>query len=147
MNERSAVTHRVVEAAIFAPSRVDWLPERAYVLSGEAAAFAHGGAGSGSGVAEASRPLPTDPEAAIGVMEGLVGELDLSPARAPRLAHAQALVCNPFANRASSELKTVFSSGFPMRPGRLELPPRLHGTRPSTLRVYQFRHRRVAGRL
>jgi hypothetical protein len=30
-----------------------------------------------------------------------------------------------------------------MRPGRLELPPRLHRTRPSTLRVYQFRHRRV----
>ena len=30
-----------------------------------------------------------------------------------------------------------------MRPGRLELPPRIRGTRPSTLRVYQFRHRRV----
>jgi hypothetical protein len=30
-----------------------------------------------------------------------------------------------------------------VRPGRLELPPRIRGTRPSTLRVYQFRHRRV----
>jgi hypothetical protein len=30
-----------------------------------------------------------------------------------------------------------------VRPGRLELPPRLRRTRPSTLRVYQFRHRRV----
>src|SRR3954449_9267324 len=32
-----------------------------------------------------------------------------------------------------------------MRPGRLELPRAIRPTRPSTLRVYQFRHRRVAG--
>jgi hypothetical protein len=30
-----------------------------------------------------------------------------------------------------------------MRPGRVELPPLFPGTRPSTLRVYQFRHSRV----
>src|SRR4051794_35493394 len=30
-----------------------------------------------------------------------------------------------------------------MRPGRLELPRDIRPTRPSTLRVYQFRHRRV----
>ena len=30
-----------------------------------------------------------------------------------------------------------------MRPGRLELPRTIRSTRPSTLRVYQFRHRRV----
>src|SRR5205807_4583170 len=34
-----------------------------------------------------------------------------------------------------------------MRPGRLELPPRIRGTRPSTLRVYQFRHRRLLPRI
>ena len=34
--------------------------------------------------------------------------------------------------------------GFPVRPGRLELPRTIRSTRPSTLRVYQFRHRRVA---
>src|SRR5919204_2666002 len=38
------------------------------------------------------------------------------------------------------------SRGFRLvRPGRLELPPGIPRTRPSTLRVYQFRHRRVAG--
>src|SRR2546423_12645934 len=30
-----------------------------------------------------------------------------------------------------------------VRPGRLELPRTMRSTRPSTLRVYQFRHRRV----
>src|SRR3954447_6213841 len=34
---------------------------------------------------------------------------------------------------------------LPVRPGRLELPPGIPRTRPSTLRVYQFRHRRVCG--
>jgi hypothetical protein len=33
--------------------------------------------------------------------------------------------------------------GFFMRPGRFELPRPKRATRPSTLRVYQFRHRRV----
>jgi hypothetical protein len=36
-------------------------------------------------------------------------------------------------------------AGFPMRPGRFELPRPVKVTRPSTLRVYQFRHRRVGG--
>src|SRR5918998_5236794 len=36
------------------------------------------------------------------------------------------------------------SQAFAMRPGRLELPRAIRPTRPSTLRVYQFRHRRVA---
>jgi NYN domain len=36
---------------------------------------------------------------------------------------------------------------FLVRPGRLELPPRVSRTRPSTLRVYQFRHRRVDRRV
>src|SRR3954447_21591799 len=35
--------------------------------------------------------------------------------------------------------------GFEVRPGRLELPRGKPPTRPSTLRVYQFRHRRVNG--
>ena len=34
---------------------------------------------------------------------------------------------------------------FSMRPRRLELPRTNRSTRPSTLRVYQFRHRRVGG--
>jgi hypothetical protein len=34
-----------------------------------------------------------------------------------------------------------------VRPGRLELPRALRPTRPSTLRVYQFRHRRVTARV
>src|SRR5215213_1042239 len=34
-----------------------------------------------------------------------------------------------------------------MRPGRLELPRGKPPTRPSTLRVYQFRHRRVTARI
>ena len=36
--------------------------------------------------------------------------------------------------------------GFPMRRRGLEPPPGTPRTRPSTLRVYQFRHRRVGGR-
>ena len=39
--------------------------------------------------------------------------------------------------------KSPAFAGLSVRPGRLELPPRLRRTRPSTLRVYQFRHRRV----
>ena len=39
--------------------------------------------------------------------------------------------------------KPRVSRAFSVRPGRLELPPRMNRTRPSTLRVYQFRHRRV----
>src|SRR4051794_19728205 len=42
---------------------------------------------------------------------------------------------NPLCKRASR-----------VRPGRLELPRGKPPTRPSTLRVYQFRHRRVCGR-
>ncbi len=34
-----------------------------------------------------------------------------------------------------------------VRPGRLELPRTIRSTRPSTLRVYQFRHRRVTWRI
>ena len=35
------------------------------------------------------------------------------------------------------------SKALLVRPGRLELPRTIRSTRPSTLRVYQFRHRRV----
>jgi hypothetical protein len=41
--------------------------------------------------------------------------------------------------------KPRFAGLFPMRPRRLELPRTIRSTRPSTLRVYQFRHRRVGG--
>jgi hypothetical protein len=37
------------------------------------------------------------------------------------------------------------SGAFPVRPRGLEPPRTIQSTRPSTLRVYQFRHRRVGG--
>jgi Domain of unknown function (DUF5911) len=48
----------------------------------------------------------------------------------------------PAGVRADTEEKAR-CAGPLVRPGRLELPPRVSRTRPSTLRVYQFRHRRV----
>ena len=41
-------------------------------------------------------------------------------------------------------LQEVAANQRKMRPGRFELPRSKRTTRPSTLRVYQFRHRRVA---
>jgi hypothetical protein len=41
--------------------------------------------------------------------------------------------------------KAPSSGAFPVRPRGLEPPRTNQSTRPSTLRVYQFRHRRVAG--
>ena len=46
--------------------------------------------------------------------------------------------------RVSRQQKTLRLRDF-MRPGRFELPRSKRTTRPSTLRVYQFRHRRVGG--
>jgi hypothetical protein len=45
--------------------------------------------------------------------------------------------------RRSQTRKTPHCGASPVRPGRLELPRAIRPTRPSTLRVYQFRHRRV----
>jgi hypothetical protein len=45
----------------------------------------------------------------------------------------------------ASMKKAPTCGAFPMRPRRLELPRTNRSTRPSTLRVYQFRHRRVGG--
>jgi hypothetical protein len=47
--------------------------------------------------------------------------------------------------RAQNMKKPRLAGLFPMRPRRLELPRTIRSTRPSTLRVYQFRHRRVGG--
>jgi hypothetical protein len=45
--------------------------------------------------------------------------------------------------RVHRQQKTPRLRGFRMRPGRFELPRSKRTTRPSTLRVYQFRHRRL----
>ena len=52
--------------------------------------------------------------------------------------HVQRRGGGPGVGRALIGLRTCV-----MRPGRLELPRSKRTTRPSTLRVYQFRHRRV----
>jgi hypothetical protein len=47
----------------------------------------------------------------------------------------------PFETKKSPDMRGFFL----MRPRRLELPRTKRSTRPSTLRVYQFRHRRAGG--
>ncbi len=46
-------------------------------------------------------------------------------------------------NAAPQKEKSPASGAFPVRPRGLEPPRTIKSTRPSTLRVYQFRHRRV----
>src|SRR3954465_2364109 len=52
----------------------------------------------------------------------------------------------PEAFRRSKRLR-IGMGRLLVRPGRLELPRGKPPTRPSTLRVYQFRHRRVTARI
>src|SRR5215211_2619211 len=68
--------------------------------------------------------------------------------RPPVSAGAVGLVSSPpyVCNPGPESRETPCRRGCYMRPGRLELPPHISGTRPSTLRVYQFRHRRLRGR-
>src|SRR6476659_10171291 len=46
---------------------------------------------------------------------------------------------------SESPRKRMISGAFRVRPRGLEPPRTIQSTRPSTLRVYQFRHRRLGG--
>jgi hypothetical protein len=63
--------------------------------------------------------------------------------QAPLLPALELFFRNQFSGSHRALSLTESSTTEEVRPGRLELPPGIRRTRPSTLRVYQFRHRRV----
>src|SRR3954451_17950292 len=70
----------------------------------------------------------------------LAGELRES---GPALASARGLSKSLLRVAPGALCACTSSTTNEVRPGRLELPPGIRRTRPSALRVYQFRHRRV----